>query len=187
MELSFDVVELGDADHPREGEQAPDFVRPLVNEEYWEDVALSELTAEGPVVLLFHSMDGAFPATYLWNEIRDREFDSYDATVVGVSVSTPYEHKTLIEEQALTGRGFRLFSDPGNGVAEQYGIVNDLDGMHGVSEPRPAAFVIDGDRTVQYAWVAQEWPEFPDYDELQTAVETVIDADRVAERAEHDR
>jgi peroxiredoxin len=46
--------------------------------------------------------------------------------------------------------------------------------MAGISEPRPAAFVIDGDRTVEYAWVAREWPDFPDYDELEAAIERVV-------------
>ena len=173
MDLGFDVVDLGPADHPGEGEQAPEFTRPLVNDEYWEDVALSELTTEGPVVLVFHSMDGAFPATYVWNELRDREFDDDDATVVGLSISTPYEHKAFIGDRDLADTGFQFFSDPANGVAETYGIVNDLDGMHGIAEPRPAVFVIDEERTIQYAWVADEWPAFPDYDEVESAVDAV--------------
>ncbi|MEF8881113.1 MAG: redoxin domain-containing protein [Halapricum sp.] len=164
MDLGFEVVELDASDHPAEGAQAPDFVRPLVNDEYWEDVALSDLTTSSPVLLVFYPMDGAFPATYIWNELRDRAWEEdYDVTIVGLSISTPYEHKTLIEEREMP---YRLFSDPQNGVAEEYGIVNDLDGFAGVSEPRPAVFLLDTERTVQYAWVAQEWPAFPDYDEV---------------------
>jgi peroxiredoxin len=171
MDLGFDVVDMGPTDHVTEGEEAPDFTRPLVNDEYWEDVSLSGLTAEGPVVLVFHPMDGAFPATYIWNELRDRGFADYDATVVGLSISTPYEHRTLIEERGVE---FEFFSDPANGVAKQYGVVNDLDGMTGVTEPRPATYVIGEDRTVEYAWVAREWPDFPDYDDLEAAVERVV-------------
>ncbi len=171
MDLEFDVVDMGPADHVAEGERAPDFTRPLVNDEYWEDASLSELTRDGPVVLVFHPMDGAFPATYIWNELRDRDFADYDATVVGLSISTPYEHKTFIEERGVS---FEFFSDPANGVAGAFGVVNDLDGMAGVEEPRPAAFVVSEDRTVEYAWVAREWPEFPDYDDLEAAVERVV-------------
>ncbi|RJS99629.1 redoxin domain-containing protein [Halococcus sp. IIIV-5B] len=165
----FDVVDLDPADNPEAGEAAPDFTRPLVNAEFWEDRALSELTDEGPLLLLFHSMDGAFPATYIWNEVRDRGWT--DAiTVVGLSISSPYEHKRLLKDRAADAR---LFSDPGNEVAERYGIVNDLDGMAGIEEPRPAAFVIDGERTIQYAWVAAEWPDFPDYDAIEAAIDDV--------------
>lgn len=110
-------------------------------------------------------MDGAFPATYIWNEIRDRAWHE-QATVVGVSISTPYEHKQLLEEREIEG-DYRLFSDPANGVAQQYSIDMDLDGMAGVEEPRPSVFVLDSDRTIEYAWVAQEWPDFPDYDEVE--------------------
>ena len=170
MDLPFEVVELGDSDHPTEGDEAPDFRRPLVTEEFWEDRALSELLADGPVLLVFYTMDGAFPATYIWNELRDREVGDHGVRVVGLSVSTPYEHADLIEER---GMDFPLFSDPANEVAEQYDIVNGMDGMTGVAEPRPATFLVDEDRVVRYAWVAEEWPEFPDYDELEAALTEV--------------
>ena len=175
MELDFDVVDLPEPEHPTEGDLAPDFERPLVNDEYWEDTSLAELTEEGPVVLIFHPMDGAFPATYIWNEIRDRGLADHDLSVVGLSISTPYEHKTLLEERDIEDTDIRLFSDPANEVAEAYGIVNDLDGMTGISEPRPATFVIDDDRTVQYAWAADQHPDFPDYDDLEAAVEAVVE------------
>jgi len=42
--------------------------------------------------------------------------------------------------------------------------------MAGVSEPRPAVFLVEPDRTVAYAWVAEEWPEFPDYDAVEAAL-----------------
>jgi len=172
MDLDFEVVDLGPADHPGPGEQAPDFERPLVTDEHWEDAALSELTEDGPVLLVFHTMDGAFPTTYIWNEIRDREWGQRDhddaLQVVGLSISTPYEHKTTIEERRID---YRLFSDPKNEVAERYGIVHDLDGMTGISEPRPAVFLLDGERVVQYAWAATQWPDMPDYDEVEAAID----------------
>ena len=169
MNLGFDIVELGDADYPEAGETAPDFTRPLVNDEYWEDTSLSALTDDGPVVLVFHPMDGDFPANYIWQEIDDREWADYDASVVGLSISTPYEHSRFLEEWGV--EAYELFSDPQNGVAEAYGISHELDGMHGIAEPRPAVFVIDEERTVREAWVATEWPEFPPYSDIETAIE----------------
>ncbi|SDJ41556.1 Peroxiredoxin [Halovenus aranensis] len=172
--MDFDVVDLPATDHPTVGEEAPDFTRPLVNEEYWEDTSLSALLDSGPVLLVFHSMDGAFPATYLWNELRDRRFDDYELTVVGLSISSPYEHKSFIDEQGIEDTGFRLFSDPSNEVARSYDIEYSLDGMEGISEPRPAVFLIDAGGTIGYTWVAEEWPAFPDYDDLEDAVETEL-------------
>ena len=168
--VEFNVVELPPADHPTEGETAPDFTRPLVNDEYWEDASLSEVVGPEPTLLVFHPMDGAFPATYLYNEIRDRGWET-EFTVVGVSISTPYEHKTFIEDRGIDSR---LFSDPANGIAEAYGIAHDLDGMAGIEEPRPAVFLLDADRTIEYAWVASEWPEFPDSGEIERPLDRIV-------------
>jgi len=167
--VDFDVVSLPDADHVDEGDVAPDFTRPLVNDEYWEDAALSDLTADGPVLLVFHPMDGAFPATYVWNEIRDRGWTD-DLTVAGLSISSPYEHKAFVHDRGIDAR---LFSDPKATVAVEYGIAHDLDGMSGISEPRPSVYLLDEDRTVEYAWVAAEWPDFPPYDEVEDAIESL--------------
>ncbi|MFC6905313.1 redoxin domain-containing protein [Halalkalicoccus tibetensis] len=167
--VEFDVVELGPADHPEVGDTAPDFTRPLVGPEFWEDVSLSALAEEGPVLLVFTPMDGAFPATYVWNEIRDREWEE-SVRVVGLSISTPYEHADLLTERGID---YELFSDPGNGVAREYGIEHALDGMTGISEPRPAVFLLDTDRTIEYAWVAEEWPDFPPYDAVEDAIESL--------------
>ncbi len=168
MDLGFDVVELDPTDATAEGERAPEFTRPLVSGEYWTDRSLSDLTDEGPVLLVFHTMDGAFPSTYVWKELEERAWDrEYDVQVVGLSISDPYAHKRLIEKREMD---YRLFSDPRNEVAREYGVVHDLDGMAGIEEPRPATFLIDGDRTVVHRWVASEWPEFPDYDEIEAAI-----------------
>lgn len=172
--MSFDVVDLGPTDHLSEGESVPDFTRPLVNPEYWEDTSLSELLADGPVLLVFHTMDGDFPATYLWIELKSRAWDEL-VQVVGVSISSPYEHKQLIRDRGLEDHDYRLFSDPANGIAEQFGIVHDLDGMTGIAEPRPAMFLITEDGTIEYAWVARDWPDYPEYDDVEEELERIAE------------
>ncbi|SEK91333.1 redoxin domain-containing protein [Haloferax larsenii] len=164
--VDFEVVELPDHDAPAVGDTAPDFTRPLVEDEYWEDASLSDLTDDGPVLLVFHTMDGAFPATYIWNNLRDRGVPD-DVQAVGVSISSPYEHKTFLAEREVDAR---FFSDPAAGVATEYGIENDLDDMAGITEHRPAVFLLDESREVQYRWVAEAWPDFPDYDDVAAAV-----------------
>ena len=170
MDLEFDVVEFAPSDHVQEGDTAPAFTRPLVGDEYWEDVPLVDLLEDPPVVLVFHPMDGSFPATYIWTEIADRQWHE-SATVVGVSISTPYAHKRLIEAEGL--EEYRLYADPSNAVADEYGVAHDLEGMAGIEEPRPSVFVLDNEGVVEYAWVAGEWPEFPPYDGIEDAIESV--------------
>jgi peroxiredoxin len=170
MNLGFEVTELEPADHVAEGETAPEFTRPLVNDEFWEDVSLSNLAEDAPVVLVFHPMDGDFPATYIFQQIRDNGWTDWDAHVVGCSISTPYEHAEFIREWRDFEQ-FRFFSDPSASVAEEYGIAMDVDGMTGIREPRPAVFVIDTDRTVRFAWAAEDHPEFPPYSAVEAAVE----------------
>lgn len=167
--VDFDVVELPEPTNREVGDTAPNFTRPLTNSEFWEDVALTDLLEADPVLLAFHPMDGAFPTTYLYKEFKARDVDDYGVQVVGLSISSPYEHKTTIRERGIehfTG----IFSDPSNHVAEKYGVEHDLDGMTGISEPRPSVFLIDEEQAIRYAWVAEQWPDFPDYDELEDAL-----------------
>jgi len=166
----FEVVDLGETDHVEVGDPAPDFTRPIVSDEFWEDASLSELTANGPVILVFFAMDGTGQAQNTWIQIRERGWGD-DLTVVGVSISTPYEHRAFIDDHWLP---YRLFSDPGNGVAERYGVVHDHDGMAGLSGARPAFYLIDGDMEVAYCWVTTTWPASPDYDEIETAIDELV-------------
>lgn len=165
----FDVIDFDETDHVAEGETAPDFTRPLVNAEYWGDSSLSDLTDESPVLLVFYPMNRGGKAIYLWNEVRERGWGGRDLTVVGISIATPFDHIDFIRDRDMD---YALFSDPSNAVAETYGVAHDLDGMTGISEPRPSVFLIDTDRTVRYAWVADEWPEMPEYDEIEAEIES---------------
>ncbi|WP_226007919.1 redoxin domain-containing protein [Natrinema salinisoli] len=165
--MDFEVVELGPTDHPEPGEEAPEFTRPLVTDEFWEDRTLSELVGEsdGTTVLVFTPMTGSFLAKYIWDELTERNWDERAGRVVGVTASTPYGIKRFLGDNDYP---FAFFADPSNRVAESYGIEHELDGMTGISEPRAAFFALDDAGTIEGAWVATNWPHFPDYDELET-------------------
>lgn len=162
----FDVVSLPETDHPEPGDPAPTFTRPLVTREYWEDVALSDLLENGPVLLVFYPMNWGGKAVKTWNQIRDRGWGD-GIQVVGVSIGTPFDHGRFIEAR---GMEYPLFSDPGNGVAERYDIGHDLHGMAGIAEPRPAVFLVEPDGLVDYAWVTDEWPATPPYEAVEAAL-----------------
>ncbi|WP_247730811.1 redoxin domain-containing protein [Halovivax limisalsi] len=186
--VDFDVVDLGPTDHVAVGETAPDFTRPLATAEEWADRSLASIADDGPTVLVFTTMAGAFLAKYTLTELRDRGVGIADpvhgadaddavaatdpgsdaATVVAVSISSPYELVRFLDENELP---YGVFSDPANEVAEAYGVVHDLDGMAAIAEPRPAIFVLDDERTIEYAWVAEEWPDTPPYDDVEAAID----------------
>jgi peroxiredoxin len=174
--VDFDVVSLPPAQPVAVGKTAPDLARPLVNAEFWEDVRLTELTATGPVLLVFHPLDGAFPTTYLWKTITDRGWGDR-LQVVGASISDPYAHTQLIRERDLADGDYALYADPGNGLAEAFGVTHGLDGRAGVVEARPAVFLLDQDHVVRYAWAASTWPEFPPYDAVETAIDELVGTD----------
>ncbi len=162
--FDFDVVDLGPADPPAEGTDAPDFTRPLVSAEYWQDYRFSGLRDDRPTILVFTPMVGSFLAKYVWDELADRGWDDRDQQVVGISAATPYAIAGFLDDNDYP---FEIFADPTNEVATEYGIVHDLDGMAGITEPRLAFVAIDADGTVDSTWVATDWPQFPDYDELE--------------------
>ena len=167
--VEFEVVDLGPADHPEPGERAPDFTRPLVTDEFWEDRSLSEAVApDGRTVLVFTPMIGSFANEYVYGELADRDWFDRADRIVGVTAATPYAVSEFLGE---TGSPVAIFADPGNDVADSFGVAHDLDGMEGISEPRIAVFELEPDLTVASAWVATEWPEFPDYDALEDRLE----------------
>ncbi|MGM0591028.1 MAG: redoxin domain-containing protein [Halobacteriota archaeon] len=163
----FDVVDLPETDHVEVGETAPNFTRPLVTDEFWEDVSLDALTASGPVLLVFYPMDGTGVAQSTWIEVRERGWGDGEVEIVGLSSSSVYEHRAFIDDHWLP---YRLFSDPGGGVAEQYGVTHDHDGMAGLVEARPAVYLVDENMQVDYCWVGTTWPDKPDFDEVAAAM-----------------
>ncbi len=162
--FEFEVVDLGPTDPPATGTDAPDFTRPLVSDEFWQDRRFSELRGDRRTILVFTPMVGSFLAKYVWDELTDRGWGDRDHQLVGISSSTPYAIAQFIDANEYS---VRIFADPKNTVAESYGIVHDLDGMAGISEPRLAFVAIDPDGTIDATWVATDWPQFPDYDELE--------------------
>ena len=105
-------------------------------------VRLSQLTAEGPVVLFFFPKAMTAGCTVESCHFRDlrEEFARYSARPVGISADT-------VEEQAAFDRrdslGFTLLSDPANAVAQAMGADRP-----GLPWNRRRTFVIDRDRRI---------------------------------------
>lgn len=150
------------------GDSAPDFTAPLANGDV-EPFTLSE-NLDGPVVLAF--FPGAFTSvcTSEMNTLQDDlgRFEESGATLYGVSVDTPF---ALNEFREQNGLEFGLLSDTNKEIIDAYDVSMDFAdmGYHGVA--KRAAFVLDGDGEITYAWVSDDPGAEPDYDELAEAAD----------------
>jgi peroxiredoxin len=122
------------------GQPAPDFALPTTSDEAF---SLSDLRG-GPVILAFYPADWSpvcGDQMTLYQAVSD-EFARYDAIPLGISVDGVWSHRAFAEQHGIR---FPLLSDfhPKGGVAEQYGVYDDHDGVD-----ERALYVIDPDGTV---------------------------------------
>jgi glutaredoxin-dependent peroxiredoxin len=149
------------------GDRAPDatvFVRPR------ETVRLHDYHGK-PTVLLFFPL--AFSGVCTQEMcIMAEDYSQYrelGAEVIGISVDSPYTNVKFAEACKAT---FPIVSDFNKEASEAYGVMReDLGGLKGVSER--AAFVIDGNGLIKYAWVGENPGVMPDLQAIRAAVEGV--------------
>jgi peroxiredoxin len=108
------------------GQPAPDFALPTTSDEAF---ALSDLRG-GPVILAFYPADWSpicGDQMTLYQAVSD-EFARYDAIPLGISVDGVWSHRAFAEQHGIH---FPLLSDfqPKGGVAEQYGVYDEHDGV----------------------------------------------------------
>jgi peroxiredoxin len=156
---------------PRAGDRAPAFRLPDAR---GGEVALAELLADGPVVLVFYR--GAW-CPYCNLQLAAFQSALADiraagAAVVAVSPQTPDQSLTLAERHALA---FPVLSDSGNAVARDYGLVftqsetvtatsrqlgielADFNGDDSNTLPAASTFVIGEDGMIRFASVSGDY------------------------------
>lgn len=158
-----------------EGTTAPTFTLPGTDGgTEFEKYRLSDLVADGPAILVFYPFDFSPVCTMELCGFRDAEWLTMDESVdvIGISRDACYAHAEFIEANSLT---FPLVSDVEGTVTESYEVKYDeWEGHPGV--PKRAVFIVDTDRTIEYAWETDDAYENPDIDVLFdkiTALESV--------------
>ncbi|TVP43754.1 MAG: peroxiredoxin [Gemmatimonadales bacterium] len=141
------------------GDTAPDFT--LTHRVGADAVRLSGELRKGPVVVLFFPL--AFsPActTEICTVAEDwGEWESLGATVLGISVDSPYVNARFAESCGAT---FPILSDFNRDVATAWGVRNDdFYGMRGVANR--AAFVVDPSGAIRWSWVTEDASVQPDF------------------------
>ena len=115
-------------------------------------------------------------------------FTDLGAGLLVISPQLQTYNQALIDEKQLT---FALLSDPGNQVAEQYGLVHrlpeDLKEVYlkfGIDLPRfngddswqlpmPARYIIDGQGIIQYAQVNPDYTRRPEPEHTLAALKSL--------------
>ncbi|WP_299330546.1 redoxin domain-containing protein [Haloplanus sp.] len=148
------------------GDAAPDFTVPLANGDV-ETFTLSEHLNETPIVLAFFPAAFTDTCTSEMRSFRDRigEFEAIGATVYGISVDLPY---TLNEFRRQNDLPFGLLSDERRELIDAYGVASSFQPTE-IRVARRAVFVVDGDGTVTYRWLAETPKGEPDYDAVREA------------------
>jgi peroxiredoxin Q/BCP len=127
------------------GASAPDFT--LKNDQ-GTDTSLSELVAQGPLILYFYPADFTPGCTIEACSIRDMHTDIQSAglQVVGISPQDGDSHQKFKAKHKLP---FTLLCDPDKTAIKLF----DVDGPFGVGVRR-ATFLINSDQTIADAIIA---------------------------------
>jgi peroxiredoxin len=148
------------------GDKAPDFEIPVTMTEMWK---LSENIGSENIVLLFFPLAFSPPCHEEMCSIRDgfSEFKMLDATVVAVSIDSPFVLNKWKEELGLP---YPLLSDFNKTVGRAYGAFHEeLGPLNGVN--KRAAFIIDKAGVLQYTWVSDDPGTMPDIAEIKDALD----------------
>lgn len=148
------------------GDAAPNVT--LTRDDSRTTVTLSEYLGDGPVLLLFYPLAFSSTCTREMCAVAD-DFAAYrdlGATVLAISVDSPYANAAFAR---ATGAGFPFLSDFNREASAAYGVLREsLGELRGVSER--AAFVIDREGVITYAWVGEHPGVFPPLDEIKGAL-----------------
>ena len=149
------------------GDTAPDFTATVVTDDGISPIRLADRLGDDPVVLAFFPAAFSSTCTDEMRALRDGFDRLDDCTVFGVSTDLPHALGAYREEYDLP---FDLMADPDHRAIEAYGVVEAF-ADYGVDVvARRSVFVIDGDGTVVYRWLADGHGQEPDYDAVAAAV-----------------
>ena len=123
------------------GDQVPDFTLP---DQTGTERSLSELAADGPVVLFFYPAAMTKGCTVESCHFRDlkKEFDDAGATRVGISMDTVDKQAAFSDKHDFD---YPLLADTDGKVATLFGVKRRI----GALRTKRSTFVIDHDLVVQ--------------------------------------
>jgi peroxiredoxin len=152
-----------------EGDTVPDFEALLCNGETFRSRSLSTTLGDRGGVLVATGFAFSAIARNWWNRFEKYgwgEFD--DVPVHGFSRDGPYAQNAFLRR--LDDPPFRFFADVDGEVSDALGVRTTREHMAGTSTPWRSVFVLDADRDVQFAYVADEWIAPLPHEDAEAAV-----------------
>jgi peroxiredoxin len=134
-------------------DQAPDFTATLVRPDGdSEEVALSELLDDRPVLLCFYTNDFSPDCIDQWCSFRDYDWFTANENVhvVGVSKSRPTTHQRFIDYLDLN---FPLYADTDLEIAAAFDV--DYRVFKVAPRSRRSCFLLDQEGAVRYRWISE--------------------------------
>lgn len=156
-------------DAPGVGDRAPDFEALCCDGETFRPTTLGA-ALDGGAVLVFYGFTFSAVAENWWKRYDRLGWDGFDVPVLGVSRDGPYAQNRFVRAFDLP---FRLFADVEGEAAGAFDLLVTREGMGGTRTARRAIYVLDGERTVGYRWVSDDWLTPPPTDEVEAAVEAL--------------
>ena len=147
------------------GNKAPEFELP--SDSWEEKVSLEKARNEGPVVLFFYPGDWSSVCTDQMGQLQQEigRFQEKGASVLGISVDSPWSHKAWAEERGI---GFPLLSDFQREVIEEYGV------KHEAGFPQRAYFVIDKEGIVRAKKIEDSPGDQPEVEDVLDDLEKAL-------------
>jgi glutaredoxin-dependent peroxiredoxin len=136
-------------------------------------IKLSEFKSKKNVLLLFFPVAFTSVCTKELCSVRDdiAKYNNANAEVLGISVDSVFTLAKFKEEQ---GYNFPLLSDFNKEVSTAYGcIYNSFTDMNMKGVSKRSAFIIDKAGIVQYAEVLENAGEIPNFEAINTKLESL--------------
>lgn len=150
------------------GDKAPDFALRATDKSL---IKLSEQRGKN-VVILFFPFAFTSVCTKQLCYMRDSlaQYEKLDATILAISVDSPYTLAKWKEEQGFT---FQLLSDFNKTASKKYdSLYKEFGlGLKGVS--KRSAFVVDKSGVIRYAEVLENAGELPNFAALESVLKSL--------------
>ena len=158
------------------GDAAPDIETTLVRPDgTTEDVAISDLWRDRPVLLAFYTNDFSPDCVKEWCSFRDYGWFASDdrVQVVGASTSRVGTHQKFIDYLDLE---FPLFADTDLELADAFGV--SYRAFKLFQRARRSVFLVDTEGTIRYRWLGESLVDptrdQPPLGEVQSKIEELV-------------